>query len=43
MRIPIEFLLNRGHPEGGGNGGEYGDYDVQDFAPKVFVHGFLIF
>ena len=37
------MLHARGHPEGGGNGGEYGDYDVQDFAPKVFVHGFSDF
>ena len=29
----------RAHPEGGGNGGEHGDDDVQDFTPKVFVHG----
>ena len=28
----------RGHPEGGGDGGEYGDGDVQDFAPDFFVH-----
>jgi hypothetical protein len=27
----------RSHPEGGGNGGEYGDDDVEDFTPKGFV------
>ena len=27
----------RGDSKGGGNGGEYGDEDVQDFAPKLFV------
>jgi len=31
-----------GHPEGGGDGGKYGNYDVQDFAPDFFVH-FLIY
>ena len=34
----------RSHPEGGGDGGQYGDYDVQDFAPEVFFHfWFLIY
>ena len=28
----------RGHPKGGCDGGKYGDHDVQDFAPDVFVH-----
>ena len=28
----------RSHPEGGGDGGKYGNYDVQDFAPNFFVH-----
>ena len=28
------------HPEGGGNGGKYGNHDVQDLAPDFFVHGF---
>ena len=28
----------RGHPEGGCDGGQYGDYDVQDFTPEVFFH-----
>ena len=27
-----------GHPEGGGNGGQHGNYDVQDFAPEFFFH-----
>ena len=27
----------RGDSKGGGNGGQYGDEDVQDFAPKLFV------
>ena len=26
------------HPEGGCDGGEYGNYDVQDFTPKFFFH-----
>ena len=26
-----------GHSESGGNGGEHGDYDVEDFTPDVFV------
>ena len=33
------FLLHahaRGHSEGGGDGGEHGDHDVQDLAPKFF-------
>ena len=31
-----------GYPEGGGNGGEYGNEDVEDFSPEVFVfHVFL--
>ena len=34
-------LHARGHAESGGDGSEYGDYDVQDFTPKVFVwHSF---
>ena len=34
-------LHARAHSEGGGNGGEHGDYDVQDFTPKFFVfHSF---
>ena len=33
-----------GHTKGGGNGGQYGDEDVQDFAPKLFVfHSCLVF
>ena len=34
------FVLHahaRSHPEGGGDGGKYGDYDVQDFSPDVLV------
>ena len=32
----------RGHSESGGDGGEHGNYDVQDFTPDFFVvHGFL--
>ena len=27
-----------GYAKGGGNGGEHGDDDVQDFLPKRFVH-----
>ena len=30
----------RGHTEGGGNGGEHGDDDVEDFSPDVLVHDF---
>ena len=26
-----------GYPKGGGNGGEYGNEDVEDFSPEVFV------
>ena len=26
------------HSEGGGDGGEYGNHDVQDLAPECFVH-----
>ena len=26
-----------GYPEGGGTGGEYGNEDVEDFSPEVFV------
>ena len=26
-----------GHSEGGGDGGKYGDHDVQDLAPDFFV------
>ena len=34
----------RGDSKGGGNGGQYGDEDVQDFAPKLFVfHGLFSF
>ena len=34
----------RGHSESGGDGGEHGNYDVQDFTPDFFVvHGFLFF
>jgi len=33
----------RSHPEGGGDGGEYGDDDVEDFSPDVLVfHSFFI-
>ena len=28
------------HPEGGGDGGKYGDNDVQDLAPDVLVFHF---
>ena len=32
----------RSHPEGGGDGGEYGDDDVDDFSPDVLVfHSFV--
>ena len=31
----------RCHPEGGCNGGEYGDYDVQDFTPDFLAHDLL--
>ena len=27
-----------GHTESSGDGGKYGDDDVQDFLPKRFVH-----
>ena len=30
-----------GHPEGGCDGGEYGDYDVKDLAPGFFCHFFF--
>ena len=26
-----------GHAKGGGNGRKHGDYDVDDFAPKIVV------
>ena len=26
------------HSEGGGDGGKYGNHDVQDLAPDCFVH-----
>jgi len=29
------------HSESGGDGGQYGDYDVQDFSPEVLVFHFL--
>ena len=29
------------HPEGGGDGGKYGNHDVQDLAPDFFVHFIL--
>ena len=29
-----------GHPKGGGDGGKYGDHDVQDLAPDVLVFHF---
>ena len=35
----------RGHPEGGGDGGQYGDKDLQNLAPDLFVfvvHGWLV-
>ena len=31
----------RGHPEGGCDGGQYGDYDVQDFTPDFLAHDLL--
>jgi len=32
----------RGDPEGGGDGGEHGDDDVDDFSPDVLVfHSFV--
>ena len=31
----------RGHPEGGGDGSKYGDYDVQDFTPDFLAHDLL--
>ena len=43
----VRVLLHthaRSHSEGGCDGGEHGDDDVQDFAPKVLVfHDSLIF
>ena len=37
-----DFLLLHAHAgshsEGGGDGGEYGNHDVQDLAPDFFVH-----
>jgi hypothetical protein len=42
----LRFFLDahaRGDTESGGNGGEHGDYDVQDFTPKGLVfHFFLV-
>ena len=37
---PIFFLHSYagGYTEGSGDGGEYGDDDVKDFAPKFFFH-----
>ena len=37
------LLHARCNPEGGGDGGEHGDDNVDDLAPKVFVHDFLIY
>ena len=40
--VPLSFLCAdaRGSADGGGDGGEYGDDEVQDFLPKFFlVHG----
>ena len=35
--MPFLHADARGHSESGGNGGEYGDDDVEDFAPDVLV------
>ena len=43
-KVALFFGLHahaRSHPEGGGDGGEYGNYDVQDFTPDVLAHDFL--
>ena len=32
-----------GYSEGGGDGGKYGDDDVEYLAPSVFFHVFLIY
>ena len=37
LRFWLADAYARSHPEGGGNGGEYGDDDVEDFTPKGFV------
>ena len=40
----LRFFLDahaRGDTESGGNGGEDGDYDVQDFTPKGLVFHFF--
>ena len=40
------FVLHahaRSHPEGGGDGGKYGDQNVQDFSPDVLVFHDLIY
>ena len=40
----LRFFLDthaRGDTESGGNGGEHGDYDVQDFTPKGLVFHFF--
>ena len=45
LHTPFSFPLIAyagSHPEGGGDGGEYGDQNVQDLAPDVLVfHEFL--
>ena len=51
LRIPLDvFMLFMikwlytyagSHAEGGGDGGEYGDYDVKDLAPSFFCHFFF--
>ena len=43
-KVALFLLLHahaRGHPEGGGDGGQYGDYDVQDFTPDFLAHDLL--
>ena len=32
----------RCHPEGGGNGGEYGNYDLDNLSPNAFVVVFVV-
>ena len=38
---PLSLLYSYagGHTESSGDGGQYGDDDVEDFAPKFFFHG----
>ena len=38
--MPFLHAYAGGYSKGGGNGGEYGDYDVEDFSPDALVFHF---